>query len=154
MGNREINNKRNTLRVLKDLNGDLTISQLRELFETAISQYDDMIARQEQKVIDVYTDIYLVKQEKHDLFGLSMTAIHITSIKAESYYDDGSRRYVCKGKEVHVSKHNAYIRELDKSFSQDGLENFTEIIDEDFNHIIDKVNVVQDKIDAIINLDI
>lgn len=113
MNNRYINNKKRVLEELNDLDGDITISQLREAYTEEITEYEDKDNKYYDDIIEKFTGAYLMRKITHDLFGEQIELLHIESIELGGFYDTGARVLACKHTKVSFNKHESMMRTYD-----------------------------------------
>ena len=153
MKDRGINKKKRVLEVLRDLDGDITLSQIREAFTEDISNYEDIINNEEKKLIEKYTDSYLFRRCQNPILGEHIEIFNIKTIKFEAYSTEFDKVYKATGTRILFSKDETRLTDNLEyySFCKDSLENCNIITKEDFDTLINKHNRISEQLGTIMN---
>jgi len=146
------------LNALKDIDSSLTVNQLSiELSEKLEKSKIEQIEA-EQKVVDKYTDKYLVILSTGNLMGKEIEYIYIKSLKPGSMTTEWERTYDCEISDgFSFNERSVYNRDYknhtcDFSYTESQLETYTEISPKEFFDMKSKHVGIKEQINSIINL--
>lgn len=153
MKDRGINKKKRVLEALRDLDGDITLSQIREAFTEDISNYEDIINNEEKELIEKYTDSYLFRRCQDTILGEHIEIFNIKTINFEAYSTEFDKVYKATGTRILFSKDETRLSHDLKyySFTKGELENCDIITKEDFDTFINKHNRISEQLGTIMN---
>jgi len=144
---KDINIKRNLLKTLENIDGDLNELSLKDIitqFSKDVSDYDNSIIEREQSVIDEYTGAYL----KHinldgKLYDKEVELFHINGLEVCSYTTEWERTYALSGERIYFADGSFFKRKFDpshvySSYTEKDLANCIKITKEEYDSYDDK----------------
>lgn len=142
MGNREINQKKQILKFINELDGslsNLSVGELKSNLSKQIATDNHSVEETERILRSDFTDVYLKKYSDGG-FGDELAIMHVKTINFKSYNTDYKKMYQPMGERISFSYMNVYRRELGfhDMFDEKGLRAFEVITRDEYQIFVNK----------------
>lgn len=160
MDSLSIGGKKKLLNLIKDIDGNITISSLKEYLELEISNDQDRLNKIDEDIIQEYSNTYLIIENDSGLFGSGLVLLHIRKIKLGGYTDTWEKTYACEHTKISFYPRDVSMFEYDDlghincSFTKSELDSYRKIDKDTFNKYMTRYNEIQSLLLSTITTDL